>query len=209
MSFVKSNFFVISKDDDLSKVQSNIYGFQIKHGAEKVGYFVKISCNIDWINISVDSYGMGIIFEYQNGDYWAISNSFYLLTDYVSKRNKTLTINEDYLQLFAKINAITTVSYTETLFNEISVVPSNRELRIFKETKGLVYKNFKENNHLVMGSSESLEYIDQWANKWIAIIQSLVISGSQINLQLSGGFDSRLILALVLASGIDLEKNKH
>lgn len=206
MSFVKSNFFVISKDDDLTKIQSKIYGFQLNYGQEKKGHFVKISCNVDWVNLSVDKNGMGILFEYRNEDYWAISNSFYLLTEFISKRNQKLSVNNDYLNLFAKINAITTVTYSETLFNEISIVPSNREIRIFKKTKGVIYKDFKENNHLSMGSAESLEYIDKWANKWIAIIRRLVESGCQINLQLSGGFDSRLVLALFIASGIDFRK---
>ncbi len=206
MSFIKSNFFVISKDDDLTKIQSKIYGYQLHHGKDKLGHYVKISCNIDWINISVDQYGMGIVFEYKSDDYWAISNSFYLLTEYISKKNKPLSINQEYLNLFAKINAITTVTYSETLFKEISIVPSNRELRIFKTTKGLIYKDFKEEPHLPMGSAESLEYIDKWANKWISVIKSLVDSGNQINLQLSGGFDSRLVLALILAAKIDFSK---
>lgn len=204
MSFAKSNFFVVSRDDDLSKVQSKIYGFQIHHGVDDVGHFVKISASKEWINVSVDPYGMGILFLYQDDDYWAVSNSFYLLSEYVVRLNKKLTVNKDYLNLFAKVNAITTVSYSETLFNEITVVPSNRELRIFKQTKGLTYKNYKEKDHFLMGSEASLDFIDKWANKWISIIRGLANSGNQINVQLSGGFDSRLVLAIVLASGIDL-----
>lgn len=206
MSYVESNFFALTKDDELDKVKSRIYGFQLKSGCDIIGHYIEINSAEDSINISVDRQGMGILYEYRYGDYWAVSNSILYLVDIIKKKKKTLTINQDYLNLFAKINSITTVSYSETLFKEIEVVPANHKIVIEKSSKNLIYRDHKEANHLIMGSAQCFEYIDRWANKWISIIRHLFETESQINIQLSGGFDSRLILALILASKIDLSK---
>lgn len=206
MSYVESNFFALTKDDELDKVKSRIYGFQLKSGCDIIGHYIEINSAEDSINISVDRQGMGILYEYRYGDFWAVSNSILYLVDIIKKKKKTLTINQDYLNLFAKINSITTVSYSETLFKEIEVVPANHKIVIEKSSKNLIHRDHKEANHLIMGSAQCFEYIDRWANKWISIIRYLFETESQINIQLSGGFDSRLILALILASKIDLSK---
>ena len=206
MSYVESNFFALTKDDELDKVKSRIYGFQLKSGCDIIGHYIEINSAEDSINISVDRQGMGILYEYRYGNFWAVSNSILYLVDIIKKKKKTLTINQDYLNLFAKINSITTVSYSETLFKEIEVVPANHKIVIEKSSKNLIHRDHKEANHLIMGSAQCFEYIDRWANKWISIIRHLFETESQINIQLSGGFDSRLILALILASKIDLSK---
>lgn len=203
MNYISSNLFVISADDDLDKIQSRLYGYQATNGSIDIGHYVRVRCDRENINLFVDKAGMGLLFEYRCDGYWAYSNSFVLLAQYISRKNKALTINREYIALFAKINSITTVSYKETLFKEITLVPSNREIRIFKATKGVVYKNWKENSHIQIGTPESFEYIDRWANRWISFLRYLVKNNYQVNLQLSGGFDSRVVLALALASNIN------
>mgnify|MGYP005970925849 FL=1 len=88
MSYVETNFFVLTKDDELDKVKSRIYGFQLKSGCDKIGHYIEINSSADSINIFVDRQGMGILYEYRYGDFWAVSNSILCLVDIIKKERK-------------------------------------------------------------------------------------------------------------------------
>ena len=51
-----------------------------------------------------------------------------------------------------------------------------------------------------------MKIIDKWVDKWSYIIRSLKKQTNNILSDLSGGFDSRIILAILLNSGIDINK---
>ena len=135
-------FFVIASDR-LDEVETHLYGYALEGTGifeqENIGQwtqdrfggtgnYVFIKKTPEKIVISQDfNGGMGLLL-YRSGDYYAISNSFYLLLDYL-KDKKPLTPDLDYMkQLLATY--LSTLAYPRTAIREIELVPSNAVLTI-------------------------------------------------------------------------------
>lgn len=216
--FEKSFFCVDSNSIGLLNDANYHYGYKLRRDGYVVlnseipefnndsdfvfGLGVTQEKNENSVYYSTDKYGMGIIFYYHGDDgYFAISNSFYKIFNFLKDR-RTLTVNKNYCSLFNSVNSITTLSFRETLVNEIKVLPQNCSIKI--DRGSFEIQNKGPVRLMDFDSQEGLNYIDDWANKWMDILQVLVEKNKKINIQLSGGFDSRVVLALVIASGIDL-----
>ena len=85
------------------------------------------------------------IYESQDKDYFAISNSFLLLEEYLLDKQK-ISINIDYANNFV-ISPVCSSSIYETMINEITKVPSNKMLviNIKNKTFNYYFINYKEN----------------------------------------------------------------
>jgi len=115
---------------------------------------------------------MGIyIYENKESGYFAISNSFLLLEQYlVGKEN--ISFNKDFSDNFI-ISSWISYSIKETMINEIIQIPSNGYVIINNNKKlKIFYKDYKENS-IPLESEEGLKLIDRWMNKWGYIIRSI------------------------------------
>ncbi len=209
IGYIKDNTFFISSDQELKEVKDRLFGHKIEYGSNSDfgrGYYFSVSKDVinKKITIETDDSGMGMIFECRTKDFFAYSNSFLRLVEEV-KHRVSLTINKDFEDLYTNVHDITTLAYKRTIFNEISILPSSVIVNIDLITKGCFYTYKRKNDYTTFGSIESFDYIKRWANKWINIIKVLVRDAKHINLTLSGGFDSRLVLALFIASGVNLK----
>jgi hypothetical protein len=74
-----------------------------------------------------------------------------------------------------------------------------------KKTFKIHYIDYKENS-VPFESQEGLNIIDKWVDKWGYIFRSLKIQTNNIMLDLSGGFDTRTVLSILLNSGIDINE---
>ena len=219
-SLVTENFFVFDSNN-LNNVHSHLYGFQVsKEGILTDNYYKKIKNYKDpepngvyilirraknVIKISQDFYGSIGLFLYQNKDtgYFALSNSFLLLEEYlVGKEN--FTLNKDFADDLI-IEQLCTPSINETLVNEITKLPSNIfiSINIKNKTFNYNYIDYKENT-ISLYSIRALKIIDKWVDKWTYIIRSLKKQTDNIYSDLSGGLDSRIVLAILLNSGVNL-----
>ena len=146
-----------------------------------------------------------IIYIYQTKDkeYFALSNSFLLLEDYLSKK-KSISLNIDFINHFL-VSWLCSPSIYETMIKEITKIPSNSFITINIQTKSLklYYIDYGENS-ISLESEEGQEIIDKWVDKWGYIIRSLKKQTDNISFDLTGGFDTRLILSIFLNSGINL-----
>ena len=93
----------------------------------------------------------------------------------------------------------------ETLINEIYQIPSNAFVVINKinKTFKIYFIDYKENT-IPLESEEGIKIIDKWVDKWGYILRSLIKQTDNISLGLSGGFDTRTVLSILLNSGINL-----
>lgn len=217
---IKENFFVIDSNN-LKKVKSHMYGYSIsKEGILTDNYYKKIKKYNDpkpegvyilirkiknKIYINQDFYGsIGLyLYESKETGYFAISNSFFLLEEHlIGKEN--FTLNKDYADDFI-IEGLCTPSINETLVNEITKIPPNVIIiiNIDKKCYSYYYIDYKENT-IPLNSKEGLNIIDKWVDKWGYIIRSLKKQTNNIYSDLSGGFDTRMVLAMILNSGVDL-----
>ena len=232
-NLIRENFFIIDSNN-LKFIVPHMFGFTVskkgiltdnyykKYGyneePEPIGAYVmikKIGNEIRLYQDFLGSYGI-FIYENKNKDYFAVSNSFLFLQEFlIGKHN--ISINKDFSDNLL-ISDLCTPSIHETLIKEIIRIPSNSIIIINTENKILkvLFVDYQENS-IPFESEEGLKIIDSWVDKWAYIIRSLKNKTNNIYSDLSGGFDSRLMLSILISSGIDLNEilinsskdNKH
>lgn len=210
-------FFIIDSDN-IMNVKSELIGFSIV-GDEIVrnenfnenislsesGCYVYIKVTEDKVSFYQDVNGSWGLYIYQFDGYFAISNSFLKLVEYL-RNNHKITFNDDFSKALMS-TGLCSVIYKETMINEISDVPRNFVVHIDKNTHLVEYEKIDfESDSIDINSKEALDIIDNWFYKWVGILRSLKKKTNNIHFNLSGGFDSRVIFLLALCSNIDLNK---
>ena len=200
-----------------------MYGFSIsKKGIitnnyyKKVGYFeepepqgayVMIKKAKSEIKITQDFYGSFGLYLYENKEqkYFALSNSFLLLEEYLIEK-QNMSFNKEFADNFI-ISRLCTPSIHETLIKEIIKLPSNSVIIINLKKRELQFIDidYKENS-IPLDSIQGLRIIDEWVDKWGYIFRSLSRQTENFSFDLSGGFDTRTVLSILISSGLDLNK---
>ena len=171
------------------------------------GAYVIIRKTENEIIINQDFCGCYGLYYFENikENYFALSNSFLLLEEYLVGR-QNFSINKDFTDNFL-ISGLCSPSIKETLINEIKEIPSNAIIKINIRRKQIkfLYKDYQENT-IPYDSKQGLKIIDNWVDKWGYIFRSLKNKTDNLSFQLSGGFDTRTLFSILISSGIDLNK---
>lgn len=214
---INREFFVLDSDN-LFETRTHLYGFALVNSipvttAEELGdaeltgdgAYVRVSRHTDRITVEQDYVGAYGLYLYREGDYFALSNSFFRLVEHV-KRDHKITLNRDFATAFIPAD-LCSISFSETLVNEIRLLERNIKIEIPLDTTIPEFSSidYRENT-LEISSAEGIRLLDQWYEKWTAMIRNLASQTSNIQVDLSGGFDSRLMIGLFLGAGIDMNK---
>ena len=215
--FFEKEFFIIDSNN-LDEVKSKLYGYMIKDteiiqndnfnnaiDLSSGGAYVLIAEEEDSITIRQDFNGSYGIYVYSNDDHFAISNSFLRLVNHL-KFSQNLSFNKNYADSFLYAN-LAAVGYMDTLVNEIKAIPRHYVISIDKKSKKISYDKIDYEEMTVPVDSESaFEIIDRWHDKWVNIIRSIKEKTNAISVDLSGGFDSRVMACLWINANIDFDK---
>lgn len=213
------NYFFVIDSDNLNSIENDLYGFVIQSDGiydrtnlhlldssklEGCGTYILIEKNENGITLKQDACGNFGIYIYQKDGYFALSNSFFKLFNYI-KDNHKMTLNKDFCNNYLT-TWITSLSYEHTALNEISVVPSHAIVKISNEGKvEYEYIDYKYNS-ISLDSPEGIKLLDEWYIKWVGIIRGILKNTKHVCIDLSGGFDSRLVFSFVLNTGLDLNE---
>ena len=203
--------FTISKKGILT---DNYYKQQGKYEEPfPQGVYIMIRKINNKLILNQDFYGSYGIYIYENKDenenYFALSNSFLLLEEYLVGKQK-LSLNKDFADNLI-VTDLCSFSIDETLIKEIKQIQANTFLVIDIKTKTykINYIDYKENS-IPLESQEGLNILDNWIDKWGYIFRSLKRQTDYISADLSGGFDTRVMITILLNSGINMnELNIH
>lgn len=212
--YFNEEFFVIDSDN-LDLIENRLYGFYFD--GEKIvkqniidnlrgnGTYLFVKSKSEGIQIFQDFNGNYGLYLYKNGDYFAISNSFLKLVEFL-KNHHELTLNVDYANYFMSSGLNSTI-YKETLVTEIEIIPRHYVVDIDRITQTLSFIEIDYEEHSIdLDSKEALEILDNWFFKWVNYIRLLKKQTNNIQFDLSGGFDSRVMLLLLLSANVDLNK---
>lgn len=216
---VEKEFFLIDSEN-LTEVKTKFYGYSIQRtgiydednlteeavkGLDGRGYYVYVEVNDGEITIKQDLNGSYGIFLFRNGDYFALSNSFFRLLDHVKFRYP-LTVNKDVCSHLC-LEPLYSNAYSETAVNEISILDRSAicHINIAKKILEIELYDYKEHS-LFLDSEKAITTLDDWMNLWGGVFRGVAKNTKFISADLTGGFDSRIAFNTLLNSGIDLNQ---
>lgn len=216
---IDREFFLITSDN-LNEVKTSIYGFAItnkgiidadcldldkRYKLDGNGTYIYIERNGNNITIQQDFAGSFGLFLFKNRDYFAISNSFFLLFNNIKYKFK-LSLNRQFAN-HLMVAGLSAEVFPETLINEIHILDRDTIIIIdiehkflYTEKLGYIYNKYS------IDSTEGIASIDQWFIRWSKIVRQLFYQDRYIRFDLSGGFDSRVIFIFAIKSGIDVNR---
>ena len=198
--------------DNLRSVRSALYGYMVSDEGElsldqippritEAGAYALVEADGDVITVLQDLCGAFGLFLYRRGSRFLLSNSFFRLAEALKGE---LTLNREHARalVYADYEPWSTGG---TLANEITKLPASARIVIDTKTGELeirhkTYTYFADD----LRSAEDFERLDRWFNKWVKVFRQVARSGACVSADLSGGFDTRIILAMLRYGRIDL-----
>ena len=211
-------FFIIDSNN-LMDIKTKFYGFSIidnnivfensfidENKLTGNGAYLFVKDDDGHIRILQDFNGCYGLYFYKSDDYFAISNSFIKLVEYLSFNDYFISFNQEYAEAFL-FAELCSYAYEDTLINEIKLLPKNYIVDIDKFNNCIQFNeiDYKEKS-VCIDSQEGFDILDEWYFRWVELFRSIKKDSNYISIDLSGGFDSRVIAALWLNANIDLNK---
>ena len=210
---MRDDLLVISAED-LEAVESRLYGFMVADDGElvrdrvperasEVGCYVLVERDAGSITVRQDFYGsFGLyLWRSSDGSRFMLSNSFFALADRL--RGK-LSLNRECALALASARDVPG-TYSATLANEIERLDSSCVVRISLADGRLSLEQTPRTYFARrLGQPGSFELLDAWYFKWVGILRRLVADGYPIVCDLSGGIDTRIILAMLRSGNVDV-----
>jgi hypothetical protein len=150
--------------------------------------------------IKTDKTGQELLFYYNQNDYWAVSNSFFLLLKHIAQKFK-LFLHKPAVQGFHIRNGTHIGEQTithKTMADGIELLPITAHISVDNNTADIeVYSD--KFNALFQNSLDDYEGdLISFLEKGSGLLLALLKMHRPINLTLSGGYDSRIVLGMLL-----------
>lgn len=217
LRFVPEDHFFFIDSESLDAVETRLYGYCLVEEGEDVrvgtesfapqgdGSYIYIHRDGARIDIWQDYVGSYGIYLYRDGDYFALSSSLLLLLEKLSGKHP-LHLDRAYANLLF-VSWHSSLTCRRTIVEEVQLLDRGLRIAIDVERKSLSFERIDYGeNSISIDTAEGMDVLDAWYDRWTAIFRSVARKSSNIKVNLSGGFDSRMVFMLALESGIDLNK---
>jgi len=216
--WIENLFFIDS--DHLDEVTTHLYGYafsdkglaRMKNGGAAAEFSLDGNGAYDYVErvgdhiyIKQDFIGSLGVYIYEKDGYFALSDSLLYLIERVKPYHK-LTFNRAYAGHLLAVD-LASVALSQTIMNEIRFIGRDQVVDIDIVSKKISFNtvDYKENG-ISLDTEEGLMTLDKWYRKWTSIIRALSENTTNIAVDLSGGFDSRMSFVTVLGSGVDMNR---
>lgn len=167
------------------------------------GRFSIVHESDDKVIARTDAFGQDAIYYYFNNGVWALSNSFLLLCRNLYEEGIDVSLDYDQAQsLKVKHGFTQQLISNDTLIHQVKLLPMDKIMVIDKKERRLKFDKlpgytFEEYSYC--------EKIEHYVGRAACINRSLLkYFKGRVTVDITGGVDSRLVLATILASGVDL-----
>lgn len=182
---------LITDNDFYLNVSPGIIDTQAYNG----GTYINIVRKNGKLYIQQDYYGGWGMFIYKNGNFWAISNSLYHLKENLKDKYE-LNINYRFAHHYFFKATTTPTTYKITVINEITEIPPTAEIEIDLNTKHLsIHMCSWQQYYIPIASIEGMSRIDIWHRRYANLLRALSVMPGGVDVDISGGIDSRCALA--------------
>ncbi len=166
----------------------------------RCGRFSATVVESDSIVFRTDLTGQEIHYLFREGDTWAVSNSFLLLATWAAQR-ATLTMHAPAISGFF-LKGGTHIGEQllshHTLISSIKIVPAATEIVVDRKSGQVGLRRAASLKEDISDyASALLDFLERGAG----LLGALAEAGADLRINLSGGYDSRLVLAMALAGG--------
>lgn len=169
------------------------------------GAYVALYLKEESLYLRRDNMGLIRLYFFERDGYWAISNSFWKMCEQL-KEEFALTLNIGYAEALMAHNMTAFIPF-ESLCNEIRVLSIFDEVNINILSHDIQIENkYELNEQYNLDSVQAFEKIDKWISYWGSVIKSIELTGYNLEIDLSGGYDSRITYAIAKAAKIDFSK---
>lgn len=208
-----SDYFFAFDSDSFDETKTKLYGYTISKENNKIsfsdkteniigGCYILVEKQNDAITIKQDELSSLYLYYYKEDGYWAVGNSFYDLCRLLVEKRKHITVRNLYIDQYIH-QAMKVFSRTRSMVEEIRIMECFSEMRLTKDNLEIT-KHDEKLNYIDINSKEGIGLIDEWIDKWGSIFKTAYDSGVNMQIDLSGGFDSRVTFSIANYAGIDL-----
>jgi hypothetical protein len=157
--------------------------------------------------VATDPLGQDTLFYYREDEYWAISNSFWALCEVVQHSGYSLDLYlPPLLAPFIQHSLGDQLVSENTPVAQMKVLPLGHYSVIDWNSRSLTHKQLPSAIVHAPAQGCYADILSDYARVWIGRFRCLSekLTGS-MSADISGGRDSRVVLALILASGVSTE----
>ena len=184
-------FFVIDSDH-LEETRTAFYGFTFLNDAvidslealkgqipEEDGAYVYLRREGNRLTITQDFIGSWGLYLYRQGDYFALSNSFLYLVEYLRDK-RPLSLNKEFADYMLVADLCSAV-FEETLVREITLLDRGAVVNIDISARTLEIRlvDYMENT-VDPSTPEGLAILDGWRDKWVGRIRHIAATSGNI-----------------------------
>jgi hypothetical protein len=163
----------------------------------------------EYVYFLTDHTGQDCWFYFQDREFYAVSNSFYALAEYLHKKNGALTLRRHNAFMFGLNHSSGDQPYcNDTMLEGIRILPRDSYI-VIRESR------FHINKHDSIKPIETYDeyiqsvegYIDRWSSRILTINE--LVGANRVRCDISGGVDSRIVFGLTNKSKLKFGEVKY
>ena len=169
------------------------------------GRFAGIFVEKDRIHIKTDNTGQELLYLFEKGSDWAVSNSFFHLLNYAKDLHKLKFLPHiaSCFHLKKGQHIGEQLISHKTMIDEITIIPITWQLIVDRKSNEIMFEKLAYLEKYATVNKENYnQTVIEVLQDGAGLLKALSENGYPLNPHLSGGYDSRLVLCMIAIAGL-------